>query len=90
MFLTQLFPLTEGLFQSYSPKAARRLLLDRGWIATSVPNEYRHPDAPGYSIDLEPNSYLGQGPFAVFHGSRKIGQLRYPPYASHLGLKAAA
>ena len=88
MYLTQLFPsLTEGLFHSYSRKAAQRMLLDRGWVATTVPDEYRHPDAPGFSVDLEPDSYQGQGPFAVFRGSRKIDQLSYPPYASQLNLR---
>jgi hypothetical protein len=89
MFLTQLFPpLTESLFHNYDRKASHRKLLDRGWVATTVPDEYRHPEAPGFSVDLEPDSYQGQGPFAVYRGSRKIGQLPYPPYASHLNLQA--
>lgn len=67
--------------------AAHRLLLTRGWEPTTVPNEYRHPDAPGYSIDLDMH-YITGGPFIVFRGSRKVGQLPYPPYASHLRIMA--
>ena len=90
MFLTQLFQMTEGLLGHYSRKASIRMLLDRGWVATTVPDEYRHPDAPGYSVDLEPDSYQDQGPFAVYYGSRKIGVLPYPPYASHLAMRSSA
>jgi hypothetical protein len=65
-----------------TPSRAVKLLLSRGWEATTTPREYRHPDAPGYSIDLEPHS-MGP-PFALFYRDRKLAQVAYPPYANHL------
>lgn len=65
----------------------RRMLAIRGWIPTTVPDEYKHPDAPGFSIDLEINDPTREGPFVVFQGNRKISRTTYPPYASHLVLR---
>lgn len=67
-----------------TPSRAHKLLLSRGWQPTSVSREYQHPDAPGYSIDLDMNSYEGKGPFTLFYRDHKIAQLAYPPYANHL------
>ena len=91
MFLSQLFesqPILEKfMWSGYDSKTLHRLLLSRGWEPTTVPDEYRNHEAPGYSIDADVHSATGDGPFTVFHGSRKIGQYRYPPYASHLMLR---
>ena len=62
---------------------AHQQLLDRGWLPSTVPNEYRHPEAPGYSIDLA-LGHQGKGPFFVFRHDRKIAQVAVPPYATHL------
>jgi hypothetical protein len=89
MFLSQLFesqPISERLTLA-GGKTLRRLLLSRGWAPTTVPDEYRNHEAPGYSVDLDVHSVDGDGPFTVFRGSRKIGQFPYPPYASHLMMR---
>jgi hypothetical protein len=67
-----------------TPRRAHKLLISRGWEPTTVPREYRNPDAPEYSIDLDMNSYAGKGPFVLYHHDRKVAQVSYPPYASHL------
>ena len=79
---------SEGLF-GRSRSNLLRALTARGWQATTVPDEYRNPEAPGFTIDLDLHGYEGGGPFVVFRGHRKIGRLPYVPYASHLALKAA-
>jgi len=80
--------LGEGLL-GHSRSGLLRALTARGWQATTVPDEYRNPQAPEFSIDLDLHGYEGGGPFVVFRGNRKIGRLLYVPYASHLALKAA-
>lgn len=92
MIVSQLFE-AEPINEFFGRKStAHQLLLNRGWEPTTVPREYKHPDAPGYSIDLDMDySYNnGEGPFTVFRGSRKIGQFARPPYASHLNLHKPA
>jgi hypothetical protein len=66
------------------PSRAHKLLISRGWQPTTTPREYRHPEAPGYSIDIDMHSPTGNGPFALFYRDRKLAQIAYPPYANHL------
>jgi hypothetical protein len=89
MLIIDLFETTqlpEGIFGRSVVRLARQLAA-RGWEATTVPNEYRNAQAPGYSIDLDPHGYEAGGPFVVFRGNRKLGRYPYPPYASHLALQ---
>jgi len=82
------YELSEDLF-GHSRSKLLRALAARGWQATTVRDEYRNPEAPEFSIDLDLDGYAGSGPFVIFRGDRKIGRLSYVPYASHLTLKAA-
>lgn len=86
MRLDELFALREwGTF--YNSKKAEHILHARGWWPTTVPNMYRHDEAPGYSIDLDIDSPEGKGPFKVFQGDQKIGHEHFPPYAQHLMMR---
>lgn len=69
-----------------SRRAAQQQLVALGWEPTTIPGEWRHPDAPDYSVDLDVNDVNGR-PFTVFYRARKIGQQDHPPYASHLRLR---
>lgn len=87
MLLNQLFEASFGeLLFGPSRKSAHQQLATLGWEPTSIPDEYRHPDAPDFSVDLDVNDVNGR-PFTVYHHSRKLRQQAQPPYASHLRLR---
>lgn len=86
MLLNQLFEASLGeLIFGTSRKAAHQQLVALGWQPTSIPDEYRHADAPDFSVDLDVNDVNGR-PFAVYHHARKLRQQAHPPYASQLRL----
>jgi hypothetical protein len=89
MQLGEIFQPLREWGSAYNPIKAHRMLLARGWYETTVQGTYKNVEVPGYSIDVDAHSVIGKGPFAVFHGSRKINQLAYVPYPQQIAAMAA-
>lgn len=77
---------TEAWGHHYSVGKCMKALADKGWHETTVPMEFANPEYPEFTIDLDIDS-IGEGPFTVFRGTRKLGTMKVPPFAQHLGLK---
>ena len=87
MRLNQLFRPTT-LTERINRRSSLAQLNVRGWQPTNVDNEFKNPDAPGFSVEIDYASvYTGRGRYAIYQGNKKIGHAEQPPYASHLNLR---
>ena len=86
MRLNQLFQPTT-LTERLTHRSSLTQLMARGWTPTTVPNEFKNPDAPGFSVEVDLANYGGKGHFVIYQGSKRLGYANQPPYASHLNLR---
>ena len=75
-----------GITSNYSLRKCLKLLGDRGWYESTVPDMFINSSYPEYHIDLDIHS-IGDGPFTVYKNNHRIAVTRDPPIAQQLGLK---
>jgi hypothetical protein len=86
--LNQLFHPITTLTERFTHRSSLSQLAAKGWTATTVENEYKNPDAPGFSIEVDLTNYGGKGHFVIYQGNKRLGYADQPPYASHLNLRS--
>ena len=75
-----------GVTSFFSAAKCIRALEANGWRETTVPGMFRNAGYPEYSVDVDIHNPHG-GPYTLYRGGTKLGNMKLPPVAQHLGLK---
>jgi hypothetical protein len=68
--------------QHLNPQSKHAKLVERNWMPTTVDNEYKNDEAPGFSIEIDLlNRKL---PYVIYRGCNRFGRMEQPPTAAQL------